>query len=164
MNYELMMSTFALLVSMLTGGLSLWYSHKQHNQVVKAETLMHFTKTFHEVVETDSRPFTEKINDPVWLSSYWGLQGSEFYFFHHGTIPKQMYAIWMTDVADLYSKYPKSWDIHKKYLKTYGNVYKEMENFFNRIYEFSKISDKDRRYKDVKDFVYVWFEHNKAEF
>lgn len=159
---------FISILALTTSGFVVMYTRRQvkhEENFALAETLMHFTKSYFEAVESTDKPFEECLSDEAWIERYWGLHGTEFYFFHHGTIPKTMYKIWMTDVIDIYSEHPEAWEKHLKYLAVYGVVYPQMREFFIRINKIAQADIKqEEKYARLSKYIDNWHTNSKKSF
>jgi hypothetical protein len=72
-----------------------------------------------------------------------------------------MYALWMLDMADLYSTKPLAWESHQNFLTSYSVLYPEMNEFFSKLQEISKTEAQKERHGKVRDYVMDWIEHNQ---
>jgi len=133
-------------------------------ELTKANVVEHFTGRFFDLLR-DGR-FHEKILEPEWSYQFWSLLSTEFYFFHHGILPKLMYTLWMIDLAKAYSDDTQGNNVrqtHIKYLDTYSFQYSEMTSFFEEIFKISKIAHEKERNDKIEKFVVNWLSKNKRD-
>lgn len=134
---------------------------KQNFAFEQAETVRYFTQEYFRLVERNGKPTPEQFEDEIWTYGYWSLLNTEFYFFHVEVIPFHMFTLWMADLADLYTKTPKAWQSHIKFLGFYNDLYPEMREFFKKINEFSKIEGQSEKHRKMLEFVSEWITQNR---
>lgn len=169
-NIEIIVAFLAFLVSIPTAFATLLQARKteesleQQQGLFQANTLLHFTQAYFQIMDDHGYPDAELLADKIRRDKYWAVHSSEFYFFHHGVIPQLMYALWMVDMADFYFNYPEAWSFHKQFLEHYKELYPEMKDFFNGIYNISKIQEEQEiRHRKVDEFVQKWIHENKRD-
>src|SRR5919199_4092511 len=126
-------------------------------QVERVQAVMEFTRRYAEIVKGDDP--AKLIGDEQRENELWILHSTEFYFFHHGVIPAFMYALWMIDLAELYTgpNGATARESHKKYVARYSPNYDAMIRFFSGIYERSNPGlDESVRNSDLDKFVTNW--------
>ncbi|MBK6708861.1 MAG: hypothetical protein IPG51_00750, partial [Chloroflexi bacterium] len=107
--------TIALVIAILSLVVSTIYNAYQtrqsskayllNQQIERGNAIIHFNSKFAELTSKINRE--QQFGDPDWANKFWSLHAMEFYFFHHGIIPESIYALWMMDVARLYSSQNK---------------------------------------------------------
>ncbi|MEQ8675209.1 MAG: hypothetical protein RLP44_04625 [Aggregatilineales bacterium] len=157
---SLIVSALALLGS----GFAVFIQSKQTNKALaqdqnfaRANTVIHFTNAFFDLSRQSGQALEENFKDSTWREQYWGLLSAEFYFFHHNVIPPEMFALWMSDLADAYRRYDRLWESHEAYLNQYGSLYSEMKDFFVAIHDASLEKD---IYEAVKQKTINWLKGN----
>ena len=134
----------------------------QNQQLIIGNAVMHFTSRFFELIK-DGLPFAQ-LENKEWMYQFWSLHATEFYFFHHGTLPTFMYTLWMIDLANCFSgdNGKKICDSHKSYLNTYSSNYPHMISFFNEIYQLT-LSNEDENFRNrkISEFITSWIAKNK---
>jgi hypothetical protein len=138
-------------------------SLRQNEDFSRANVVIHYMEAYQEFVATnDGIPNPMQFNDAKWAGTYWSLHSAEFYFFHHGVIPPEIYTLWMIDVVEMYTA-DSVWKSHERYLESYEILYPEMRYFFSGVREKSKINNIEDRHHAVKSFIDHWIELNKAQ-
>lgn len=170
-NLEIIIAALAFAVSLPTAFATYIQAKKteealdQQQNFSQANAILHFTQEYFSLVQQYGEPSAAAMQNDQWTQKYWALQSTEFYFFHHGVIPKMMYALWMVDMVDMYAMLPGAWESHKVFLKRY-QLYDDMRDFFTGIHQIAeKFNDEDERYKrhnEVHTYVFQWIDDNQA--
>lgn len=140
-------------------------SNSISQQLERGHAVTHFTTRFFDLIK-DGGP-EERLGDVHWATQYWSLQATEFYFFHHCMLPTFMYALWMIELAKLYSG-PDGGGVHDsqmQYMRTYSITYPEMWAFFAELFELARARKDDEitRNRVVGEFVNSWHAAHKRK-
>lgn len=163
------------LASLVLSGVAImiaWRQARQANQltqqVARGETISHFTDRFFDLLKDVKHPSLQQqlLNESGWAHQFWSLHATEFYFFHHGILPRFMYALWMVYLAELYSgpDGARIWDAHKTYLDTYSLDYNDMYEFYAEIYRIASVTDSPQKQnREVAAWVERWIRKNRRQ-
>ncbi|MBN2286277.1 MAG: hypothetical protein JXI43_07500 [Tissierellales bacterium] len=171
-SFEIL-SILTAIVVVIISSIALYFNGKQtkraaetielQQQLAKANVIEHFTGRFFDLLRDGK--LHVKIVDPDWAYQFWSLLSTEFYFFHHGILPKLMYTLWMMDLASIYCDEENGENVrksHVKYLDTYSIQYSKMTDFFEEICNIAKQSSNEKARNDrIQAYVFSWISKNE---
>jgi len=136
----------------------------QTRQLASGDVIMHFTDRFFDLLK-DGDPAEKVLNDDNWAYMFWSLHATEFYFFHHGLLPKFMYTLWMSDLVNLYRSESgdRIRDSHVRYLDVYSQDYDAMCSFYEYVFVLSRgAKDEERRNRELSQWITSWYSQNAS--
>jgi hypothetical protein len=133
-------------------------------QIERSEAVAHFTGQFLSLLSGGDP--AKLILNADWAYRFWSLQSTEFYFFHHGILPKFIYTLWMVDLASLYSgpSGRRALETHEEFLRAYAVNYPAMVDFFKGVRAIACAgSDPSQQSAQIAGYVESWHRHHHAQ-
>jgi len=132
-------------------------------QIQRSEAVAHFTGQFLSLLAGGDPG--KLIHNADWAYRFWSLQSTEFYFFHHGILPRFIYTLWMVDLAALYSgpSGRRAIDTYEEFMTSYAVNYPAMVDFFGGIRNLACADcDADERSRRVARYVEEWQQQHQT--
>ncbi|MGD1930976.1 MAG: hypothetical protein ACFB12_18910 [Leptolyngbyaceae cyanobacterium] len=116
-------------------------------KAVQASVILDCSAQYHSIVGAVDEYIneTEQSNEDLWWYRLWDLYTKEFFFYKKGLIDRNIYEVWIIELARVYYKPPFNknmktrWDAHQEYLESrLPPDDSEIQKFFRRIHEISQ--------------------------